>query len=140
MLVGPYVNLAAICEKVLQERDGVLTLVRVIDRVMVATMDQNAPPELPECKLNLTLVLALKSGDAKGRHPVAIAIEPPNGVRSAPQSIDVMFEGEDRGVNLVLNMAVEAIEGLHWFVVAVNDQELTRVPLRIMYQRIPGIA
>jgi len=137
---GPYVSLAAVCEKVLQERDGVLTLVRVVDRVMLMPTAQDAPAELPEGgKVGATLVLALKSGDARGRHPVVITSEAPTGVTSPPQRVDVTFEGEERGVNLILNVQLEAIEGLHWFVVSVNDQELTRIPLRIMYQRIPGI-
>jgi len=140
MLVGPYVNVAVICEKVLQERDGVLTLVRIIDRLTLATTDVNAPSELPEGKIAVTFVVTLKSGDARGRHPVSIAIEPPHGAISAPQTLDIMFEGEDRGVNLVLNLGLEAIEGLHWFVVSVNDQELTRVPLRIMYPRIQTLS
>jgi hypothetical protein len=140
-LPGPYVNLAAFCEKVLQERDGVLTLVRVVDRVMVATTAQDAPAELPEGgRLTATLVLALKSGDAIGRHPVVITAESPDGSAAPPQTVDVMFEGEDRGLNLILNLQIDAVEGVHWFVVSVNDQELTRVPLRIMYQRIPGFA
>ena len=137
MLVGPYVSLAVICERVLQEKDGVLSLVRIIDRVMVATTDQNAPAELPEGgKIIVTLVVALKSGNAKGRYPIAIVVEPPHGVATTANAVDVMFEGEDRGVNLILNLQLEAIEGLYWFVVSIRDQELTRVPLRVMYQRL----
>jgi hypothetical protein len=29
---GPYLNAALLCEKVLQERDGVLSIIRIIDR------------------------------------------------------------------------------------------------------------
>jgi len=45
-------------------------------------------------------------------------------------------EGEERGVNLILQLQIEALEGLFWFDVAVNQQLLTRVPLRVTYQRI----
>lgn len=35
---GPYVNAALICEKVLQETDGVLSVVRIIDRFTIVTV------------------------------------------------------------------------------------------------------
>lgn len=49
-----------------------------------------------------------------------------------------MFEGEERGVNLILNMKIEAMEGVYWFDVSVNERLLTRVPLGLMYQRVPS--
>ena len=39
-------------------------------------------------------------------------------------------------MNLILQLQIEALEGLFWFDVAVNQQLLTRVPLRVTYQRI----
>jgi len=35
MTGGPHIQIAAICEKALQEADGVLSLVRIIDRFFV---------------------------------------------------------------------------------------------------------
>ena len=50
----------------------------------------------------------------------------------------VNFEGDDdRGINIVanINFAVQE-EGLYWFTVLLENQSVTRVPLRILYQRI----
>ncbi len=38
----------------------------------------------------------------------------------------------------IMKFAVDAVEGTYWFDVLINDQLLTRVPLRVMYQRVPG--
>ncbi len=134
---GPHVQLATFCEKVLTEQDGVVTLVRVLDRIAVTVQGQGAPAELPEGILRTTLVVALKADEARGRHPVTIRPQQPSGVTLSPQEFDVMFEGDERGVNLILQMGIPAVEGLYWFDVLVSGVLLTRVPLRIMYQRVP---
>lgn len=138
--MGPYVQLATFCEKVLQEQDGVLSIIRSIDRIIVSATAAGAPAELPEGgSVPATLVVALKAGDAQGRHPITLRAQQPSGVYLPDQRFDATFERDERGVNLLLNMNVPAVEGLYWFEVLVNEVPLTRVPLRIMYQRVPGV-
>lgn len=137
---GPYVQLATFCEKTLQEQDGVLTLVRVIDRIIVTAHDQSAPAELPPGPVTTTFVLTLKSDDARGRHPVTLRFQQPDGQYLPDQTVDVLFEGEDRGLNIISEMHFLALEGLYWLEVLVNSALLTRVSLRVLYQRIPGSA
>ena len=135
---GPHVVTAAICDRVLQEQDGVLSLIRVIDRLTVsASGGPDLPSELPEGQITVNFAVMLRSGDARGRHPVSIAVETPDGRTLPPQSLDVMFEGEDRGTNLLMQISVPGMEGVYWFTVSVNDRELTRSPLRVIYQRMP---
>lgn len=136
---GPHVQLATFCEKVLAEQDGVLSVIRVIDRFIVSVNTEGAPAELPEGGiLPATLVVSLRAGDARGRHPVTIRAQQPSGAYLPDQTFDATFEGDERGVNLLLNIGIGAIEGLYWFEILVNDTLLTRVPLRIMYQRLPS--
>jgi hypothetical protein len=136
---GPYVQLATFCDSVLRGDDGVLSVIRAIDRVILSARAEGAPAELPEGGvITSTLVIALKSDDATGRHPVAIRSQRPSGQYVPEHTYDVTFEGAERGVNLVIEVAISAIEGLHWFDVLVNSVVLTRVPLRIMYQRVPA--
>lgn len=54
---GPYVQLAAFCEYVLREADGVLSLVRVVNVVTHAERGPNPPEEMPEFHFPLNLVL-----------------------------------------------------------------------------------
>lgn len=138
---GPHVQLATFCDKVLVERDGVLSVIRAIDRIMVVAAGQNVPTEIPEGqRVTPTLVVSLRSDQATGRHTVTIDGEQPDGSHLPTATFDVMFEGADRGVNAVIPMVLEPQEGLYWFNVRLGDQLLSRVPLRIMYQRMPTVS
>jgi hypothetical protein len=135
---GPYVQLATFCEKVLQEADGVLSVIRAVDRIVLTAQGEGAPDELPQLPLNLSFVLALKPDEARGRHTLTLTVQQPSGLSLPPRDFDVMFEGDERGVNVVMQMQLEAIEGLYWLDVTLGGTLLTRVPLRVMYQRIPS--
>lgn len=65
---GPYVQVAAFCEQVLQERDGVYSLIRIIDTVTQHSMGPDAPEQMPPITSNLKLVLMLKPGRAPGMY------------------------------------------------------------------------
>ena len=64
-------------------------------------------------------------------------METPSGLKLPDQLLPVLFEGDDRGVNLIIafNMVIDQ-EGVYWFDVMLDERLLTRVPLRILYQRI----
>ncbi len=137
---GPYIQLATICERVLEEKDGTLSIIRMFDRFTVTSQGDSAPAELPEGQLPLTLAIALKSDEARGRHPIIIRVQQPSGVYLPDRPVDVMFEGEERGVNLILQFQLDALEGIYWFEVLCNENLLTRVPLRVVYLRSPTTA
>jgi Family of unknown function (DUF6941) len=134
---GPYLNAAVICEKVLQEKDETLSIIRMIDRFNVTVSALGSPENLPPIPLNLAVLISLKSGKAKGRSTVKLRIEMHSGLKLPDQLLPVLFEGEDRGVNLILNLnLVIDQEGVYWFDVLLEEQLLTRIPLRTVYQRI----
>ncbi len=136
---GPYLQTALICQTVLQEQDGVLSIIRVIDRLIVSAAGQGAPEQMPPIGTNLTLLITLKSGPARGTHPVRITLESPSGLTREVGVTTVMLEGEDRGQNIVNNMAIQFTEeGLYWFGIYFRDKMLTRVPFRIIYARSVG--
>jgi hypothetical protein len=128
---------AAFCEKVLKEADGVLSLIRVHDSVMV-TAGSDSPRELPEGRIQVNFVLMFKSGDAQGRHELKIRVQQPSGLYLDDILADVVFEGGARGSNVITELALDAIEGTYWFEVYVSERELTRSPLRVIYRRAPG--
>jgi hypothetical protein len=135
---GPYLSAALLCERVLQEGDGVLSIIRVVDRLIQSAVGPGAPDDMPPFPVNLTLVVLLKSGEARGRHTVRLAIEAPSGeLLPDAGSLPVLLEGEERGVNLLLNLGfIAEQEGLYWFNVHFGTQDvlLTRIPLRVVYQ------
>lgn len=134
---GPFLIAAIICEKVLQEKDDTVSIIRMIDRVTLTVPAIIAPEKLPPTTVNLNAFISLKSGRARGSHTLKLVIEAPSGIRQPEQLLPAFFEGEDRGANLIiaLNMTVDQ-EGLYWFDIFFENQLLTRIPLRVLYQRV----
>jgi len=134
---GPYVQLAAFCERALREGDGVLSLIRVVDVITHTERSPSPPDTMPEFHYPLTLVITLKSGTARGRHEVNIIPEQPSGETLPPANTSVNFEGEGKGVNIVTRIDIPyRYEGLYWFSVLINDQLITRMPLEVRYARM----
>lgn len=134
---GPYVRMAALCERVLQEKDGVLSIIRVIDRFTITTSGPAAPAEMPPGNIQFTIVVVLTSGAVRGKYNLRIVPTSPSGKELSELSAGVLLEGEDRGVNVVLNgQMLVSEEGLYWFDVFAEEQLLTRIPLRLVYQRL----
>jgi hypothetical protein len=129
---GPYVAAAVFCEKVLQEADGMLSLIRIVDRITFHVVGpQGAPVPVP-----LFLVLMLKAGHTQGTHEVSVRAMGPSGQDLGTIQTPMLFESNDRGVNVIIPFPFRPTEdGLYWFHVAVEGQPLTRVPLRAIFQR-----
>jgi hypothetical protein len=134
---GPYLIAALLCERVLQEKDETVSIIRMIDRITLTAPASQSPETLPPLPLNLTLFLSFKSGSARGRNTIKLRIETPSGLKLPEQLIPILFEGEDRGANLILalNMVVDQ-EGVYWFDILLEEEFITRIPLRVLYQRV----
>ncbi len=134
---GPYLIAALLCEKILQEQDGTLSIIRMIDRFTLTAPASSSPETFPPMTLNCNLLLSFKSGNAKGKSTVKLKIEAPSGIKLPEQLLPVLFEGDDRGVNLNLglNLIIDQ-EGVYWFEILLEEEFLTRVPLRVLYQRV----
>ncbi len=139
---GPYVNFATLCERVLHEADGVLSLIRIIDQITV-TITTVAPTgvEVPAALLapappiTVTFALGLKSNELMEAVPVRIRIDTPSGFKWPEFDTTVDLTGEERGAAIVLPMQIPALdEGIYWFVVEVSGEVATRIPLRVIKQ------
>lgn len=133
---GPYVTLATFCEQAIEDKNGVLTLVRIIDQITAS----GASDELPQgAAVATTLVVGLKPGQARGRQTVQVAIEHPDGTRHPGSDLPVHFtQGPVVGANLVLNMTIAlSTTGIYWADVLVNKRLVTRVPLEVRYEVTP---
>ena len=133
---GPYVTTAVFCETVLHEASGVLTLVRIVDRMLIARSGPDAPEEMPPVQLDWTLVITLKAGDIRGSHPVKITPQLPSGETLQPMILPTHFEGESKGQGLITKMEMTiTMPGIYWFQIHVNDELMTKVPLEVIYSR-----
>jgi hypothetical protein len=134
---GPFLAAALLCEKILQEPDGVPTFIRVIDRFMIqGSPVPGAPAAMPPSQVSFMLAVMLKSGAARGRHMVRIRTETPVGLRLQEISVPVLLEGDERGANVFVNYGMIAEqEGLYWIDIFLDEEAvaITRIPLRILY-------
>ena len=134
---GPYIQMAGLCEQVIEDKTGVLSLIRVIDTITHTAAGPDAPTEMPPVNYPMKMVIMLKSGRARGRHELKIIPEMPSGEVKPPLIRSIQMEGEERGVNRIINMLFTfTMEGLYWFNVYLDDSLLTRIPLRLKYNRI----
>jgi hypothetical protein len=133
---GPYVQAACFCETVIEDKSGVLSLIRMIDTVISTATGEHPPEDMIPFIAQLKLVVMLKSGEARGRNTLRILPELPAGQTEAELPISIYFEGEEKGTNRILNLNYQfKFEGLHWFHIFVGEEEVTAIPLRVKYQR-----
>ena len=135
---GPFLTAALFCERVIEDKEGVLTVIRIVDRIITVASGSGTPDTMPPTAVPLTMLLAFKSGDAQGRHDIQITVEEPSGLRKTlAQNLSMFLEGADRGANMILNLAgfQAPQEGLYWFDVFLDGVRITRLPLRLVYQR-----
>ena len=135
---GPYVQAALFCERVLSEKDNVLSLIRIVDRLVLTVAGPSAPEQMPPSPVNCQAVIMLKTGSLSGSYQLRLSPTTPSGKELPSVSTRILLAGgEDGGTNLIFNVQFIANEeGVYWFDVIFEDQLLTRLPLRIVYQSL----
>lgn len=130
---GPYLQTAVFCDRVLHETDGVYSLIRIVDRWVVAGTTEQMATTL----IQTNLVITMKSGTYRGAAKVQIIPTNPSGQEMPSLNLPVNFEGDDdRGVAIALPIAFPVQEpGVYWFDVQVGGQSFSKVPLRVLYQQ-----
>lgn len=142
--LGPYLQAAFVCEKVLQERDGVMSAIRIIDthsRVAVGGPVVMEPFDYPMC-----LLIAFKSGEALGTYQISITpIRPDTNEKLPPMSMNVNFEAPAyRGVGIAAQLAMRfEVPGVWYFDVELEGEgrpkrRVTRIPFRVIYLPQPA--
>ena len=137
---GPYLKAAVICSDVIEGKDGVLSFIRIIDRLTITVAGSQLPSDMPPLPAQrLKFVLMLISGRARGTHDVTLRVERPDATTRDVWNGNVFLEGEDRGANVIIDAGIKfQQEGLYWFDVYLDGAPLTRMPFRLIYQRVGG--
>ena len=138
---GPYICAALLCERVLIEQDGVGSYIRVVDTFIRAIpKEQFDGGAFPPQQVNVTLVLNLKPGEAKGSFMVGLRLEKPSGLQKPIGDLNVHFSGgANSGANVHVGLELELDEeGLWWIDVLGGDDQvlMTRIPAELRIQRV----
>lgn len=140
---GPFVRGAFFCERVLQEKDGVNTYVRVIDRVTHhvprAAGGGEAPEALEPFHYETNFVVMTTAGDSIGRSVARFEMEEPSGLRKPlTPPIDISWQRPNQGQTVHLGLRMELkYEGVYWVRVLIDDNLVTQAPLEVIYSRMP---
>jgi hypothetical protein len=128
----PHVALATFCERVIQDKaDDLLSVIRVYDAVTLPAEAQGQGQFV-----DLTVVIGLRSGEARGAYNLEFVFHPPGGAAKVRLSTpgSVTFMGDEQGVTFGLRIHTMIQEpGLCWLDLEVDGHALTRIPLRINY-------
>lgn len=130
----PLIAAAFTCERIMQEADGVISAIRIVDTFNV-TLPGDAPENI-KVGINPWVIVYLKSGDAIGRYTVSFVMRPPEG-KPGPlgQPIDIDLTGGANGATIAFELTmIVRTAGLYWIDVLVDGERLTSIPITL--QRI----
>jgi hypothetical protein len=125
----PLVSVATVCEKVLTEKDNVLSCIRLVDIFRM-------PPEAqsqPDVALPVSALIALKAGDFLGEGELSLVVETPDGTRNeVPTKWPLLFDGPLAGanVNFAFGIYIRHL-GTTWVEVLWNGDLLTKFPVKL---------
>lgn len=132
----PLIAVAACCEKVLIERDGVVSAIRIVDTYYIPSMPANDVPTSMRggTTAQVSVLISLKSGDVSGSSQLSVSLEKPDGTRAEiGEKWPVVLTGGEQGMNLVINLGLPAQKlGLYWLEVLWNGEPLTKVPIKLV--------
>ena len=133
--IEPYLKLGTICERVLEEKEGVLSLIRMVDRFTITITGKEPPEQLPHLLRPLTIIMSWVGG--LGSHEAAFNIISPSGeTQRSPRSWSFSLDAINRGHNIIVTLPVSmAKEGVYWIEFILNDQVKSRVPFQVIYER-----
>ena len=135
---GPWLSFAVLCEKWIEDKNGRISLINIVDQVNFSPQpgqgDATQPVAIP---IRLVAAIGFKGGVLRGANDVKLQITKPNGEPGPSMTISVLFQGEERGTNILSDLnLVLADEGLYWVEVYIQDQFMSRIPLRLAIQRV----
>ncbi len=135
---GPWVSFAVLCEKTIEDKAGRLSLINIVDQVnYTPPQGENLSGQIPALTVKLIAAVGFKGGVLKGPSSIKLGLVKPNGESGPTLTVSTLFQGEERGTNLLTEMnLILSEEGLYWVEVYVADQFMTRIPLRLAYQRV----
>ena len=127
-----------ICQWALEERDGVLSAIRIIDRVEV-DIPKDVPPGaiVVATQVACFAVLSFKSDDPEDFEVVFTAIAP-NGERIRPQKFNIQTGGGSHGHQMRIGMNFDPRNvGLWWIEILVSGEVALRMPLALVLPTDP---
>jgi hypothetical protein len=139
---GPYLEAAFICERVLQDKDGTYSAIRMVNRItfweVVSEPERGTPFVIP-----LMAVVSFKAGDVREKRELYLHLTSPSGKRKLLPGfkfpMPLSFEDGDTGVLLPFQRLILRYEGegTYWIDVVLGKKLYSRIPLTLVLRKEP---
>lgn len=136
-------NAALLCERVLEEKDGTVSVIRIAERLKIDIA--GTFPRGDKVALGIPVVLLLvfkRESEEASEYVVAVTATTPAG-REIPivETELAIVSGRGKGADLILSFTFPVTgHGLYWVSVTADEQLLTRVPIEVVVAATPTSA
>ncbi len=136
--VGPFLSAAFFCEKLLDEKDGTLSAIRIVDQLTLVPSEIPLPEDKPST-FPINILVKFSSHGVGGTRELALMIKNPAGKEIELIKHPIIFQPEFSGFNfkLALNIGLKDA-GVYWLSVLLDTQLFTQIPLTVVFQPKAG--
>lgn len=133
------VNATLLCERVLQEADGTLSAIRIIDQVTLEPIPEGLPPdaEIVPAQMAVALLVVVKDPSGPSTRHLRVQGRSPKGTTTEVGSERVRLRtglSPVAGANFIVNLNLGLRhEGMYWFDVFLDEKFLSSVPLHVRF-------
>ncbi|MGB9178919.1 MAG: hypothetical protein WCB68_06675 [Pyrinomonadaceae bacterium] len=129
--LGPFLGMAAFCEHILDEKDNVLSAIRLVDRITVMLNEPMTEDSSPFVYA-ISCLIKFGSFGLSTERELLVKIKTPTGKESEVVRYPIIFQPEKSGINFKIEMNVGFKEaGVYWLLVYLEDTFFTQVPLLV---------
>ena len=137
----PLLAAAVICEKVLEDEDGAMSAIRMIDTFTFFHLPDAFSHPDARIPVSMKALLAFKSGEVVGERTLRLVLRNPARKKKVILEKTLPFQGDEKGVNFTLNLdlKLKATGGLYWIDVLMDGIRLTSMPLKVYLQAVDPV-
>lgn len=119
----PLLQAAALCDRILQEKDNTISAIRMVDRFQIPAGTSR------EIGIPLNVLFSFKTGEYQGEFEVTFRVRRPSGAHKLlPERFPAKFLPGSGGVNFMIAMALQADErGVHYIDALRGDDVLASI-------------
>lgn len=132
----PFVEAACICENVIIDREGVASIIRIVDK-FAAEIPEGFPAGIPP-GFPVTVYVRLKSGGAARSGQVSVRAKRPDGTQGGRIDAKMDFTAPQHGVHFSSQFhIIKPQSGIYWFEVFWNEEHLTSFSADVTVKSVP---
>ncbi len=133
-----YVAAALFCENIIEDKEGVNTIVRIVDKVFVKSsrpFEEFVHSESTPL-LQIMAFVSIKTA-TKQKLRLRVSIQTPSGKVGFETRKELESRPDWGGATLKMQIAIKVREeGAHWLSLYNNKELLTQMPLTVVYQQV----